>query len=202
MKKAKAILIALAAVIVVGGLLLFAGPVPEIEKGIGPLQPVFIGLSALAGIILLVIFIKNIRAMMRSAAAGLASVITVVVAGSLVFILVYVSWPAEIALKVDLLRSVLIASLVLVGFVGFMLIRLIRGDGDLSAKLGISDAGMAKFRIFILRSAALGCLALVAIVVYFLTEEINLFFIAWLFFLLQLGLLIFSLIFTRIMIFR
>ena len=49
MKKAKVILLGLVAVIVIGGLLLFAGPAPEIEKGIGPLQPVYIGLSALAG---------------------------------------------------------------------------------------------------------------------------------------------------------
>jgi hypothetical protein len=151
-EKAKAILIAVIAVIVIGGLLLFASPAPQIEKGIGPLQPVFIGLSALVGVILLVIFIKNIRAIIRSAAAGLASVITVIV------------------------------------------------TGGLDAKLGISDAGMAKFRTFILRSAALGCLALVAIVVYFLTDEVNLFFIAWLFFILQLGLLVFPLIFARIMI--
>jgi len=201
-KKAKAILIVLAAVIVSGGLLIFASPAPQIEKGIGPLKPVFIGLSALVGVILLVIFVKNIRAIIQATAAGLASVITIVVAGGLVLVLVYVSWPAEIALKADLLRSVLIASLVLLGFVSFMFIRLIRGGGDLSAKLGISDAGMAKFGIFILRSAALGCLTLLAIVVYFLTDEVNLFFIAWLFFILQLGLLVFPLIFSRIMIFR
>ena len=200
MRKAKVILLGLVTVIVIGGLLLFASPAPEMKKGIGPLKPVIIALSALAGLILLVIFLKNIRAIIRSAAAGLPSIITVVVAGGLVLILVYVSWPAEIAMKVELLRSVLVASLALAGFVGIMPIKLIRGDGDLSVKLGISDTGITKLRNFILRSAALGCLTLVAIVVYFITDEVNLFFIAWLFFILQLGLLIFPLILARVII--
>ena len=202
MKKAKSILLGLVAIIIIGGLLLFAGPAPEVEMGIGPLQPVYIVLAALAGMALLAIFIINIKTIMRSAVAGLPSIIAVVVAGALVFILVYVSWPVEIAMKVELLRSVLIASLALLGFVGIMLIKLIRGDGDLSVKLGISDIGIAKLRAFIYRSAALGCLTLVAIAVYFITDEVNLFFIAWLFFILQLGLLISPLLFSRIIIFR
>ncbi len=202
MKKAKVIILGLVSVIVIGGLLFFASPAPEMEKGIGPLQPVYIGLLALAGIVLLVVFIKNIRAIIWSAVDSLPSVITVLVAGGLVLILVYVSWPVEIAMKVELLRSVLIASLVLVCFVGIMLIRLIRGDGDLSIALGISDSGITKLRTFVYRSAALGCLTLAAIAVYFITDEVNLFFIAWLFFILQLGLLVFPLVFAKIIIFR
>lgn len=200
MKKAKAILLGLVAIIIIGGLLLFAGPAPEVEKGIGPLQPVYIVLAVLAGMALLAIFIINIKTIMRSAVAGLPSIIALVVAGALVFILVYVSWPVEIEMKAELLRSVLIASLALVAFVG-IIIRLIRGDVDLNVKLGISEIGITKLKTFIYRSAALGCLALVAIVVYFISGETNLFFIAWLFFILQLGLLIFPLMFARIMIF-
>jgi len=200
LKKAKAILLGLVAIIIIGGLLLFAGPAPEVEKGIGPLQPVYIVLAVLAGMALLAIFIINIKTIMRSAVAGLPSIIALVVAGALVFILVYVSWPVEIEMKAELLRSVLIASLALVAFVG-IIIRLIRGDVDLNVKLGISEIGITKLKTFIYRSAALGCLALVAIVVYFISGETNLFFIAWLFFILQLGLLIFPLMFARIMIF-
>jgi hypothetical protein len=200
LKKAKVILLGLVAIIIIGGLLFFAGPAPEVEEGVGPLQPVYIVLAALAGIILLAVFIINIKTIMRSAVAGFPSIIAVVVAGALVFILVYVSWPVEIEMKAELLRAVLIASLALVAFVG-VIIRLIRGDVDLNVKLGISDIGITKLKTFIYRSAALGCLALVAIVVYFISGETNLFFIAWLFFTLQLGLLIFPLMLARIMIF-
>lgn len=202
MKKAKAIVLALVAGITVGLLFFLGSPVPEMEKGIGPLQPVYIVLSALAGIILLVIFVKYFKAIMRSVVDNLRSIITIVVAGVLVFMLVYVSWPVEIAMKVELLRSVFIASLALVGFVTVIPVRLIRSDGDFSAKLGISDIGIKNLRTAIYRSAALGCLAILAIVLYFIIDEINLFFIAWLFFILQLGLLIFPLIFARIIVFR
>lgn len=202
MKIAKVVLLGFVAVIVIGGLLLFASPTPEIEKGIGPSQPLYIGLSALAGIILLVALIKNIRAIIRSVVDGLPSIITVAVAGGLVFLLVYVSWPVEVAMKVDFLRAMLVASLVLVGFGGIVLFRLIRGDGDLSVKLGISEAGITKLRTFLYRSAALGCLTLAAIAGYFMSDEVNLFFIAWLFLILQLGLLVFPLVLARIMIFR
>lgn len=104
-------------------------------------------------------------------------------------------------MKIELLRSVFIASLALVGFVTVIPVRLIRDEG-FSTKLGISDIGIKKLRSSIYRSAALGCLAIVAIVLYFILNEINLFFTAWLLFILQLGLLIFSLKFARVIIFR
>jgi hypothetical protein len=201
LKKVKNIVVAVVVTVTLGLLLFFSSPAPEIEKGIGPLPPLDIGLSALAGVILLVIFLKNIKVIIRSVVDSLPSIITIVVASGLVLILVYVSWPAEITMKVELLRSMLIASLVLVGSVGVILSRLIRGDGTLSAKLGMSEIGITKLRTFIYRSAALGCLTLVAIVANLITGELNLFFIAWLFFILQLGLLIFPLMLAKVIIF-
>ena len=201
-KTIKAVIRITIAVVVVGVLLYFMGSAPETGEGIETLGTIGIGLSALAGIILLVIFIEYFKAIMRSVVDNLTSIITVVGAGVLVFMLVYVSWPVEIAMKVKLLRSVFIASLALVGFVTVIPVRLIRSDGDFSAKLGISDIGIKNLRTAIYRSAALGCLAILAIVLYFIIDEINLFFIAWLCFILQLGLLIFPLIFARIIVFR
>ena len=66
----------------------------------------------------------------------------------------------------------------------------------------ISYVGVRKLKGFICRSATLGCLAAVAIVVHFIIGEINLFFIAWMLFIMQLGLLVFSLAFARIIVFR
>ena len=202
MKKAKVIILAVVAVVAVGLLLFFASPVPEVERGVGLLRPIGIGLSALAGIILLVIFIKRIKAIIRSVVDNLPSIITVVAAGALVFMLVYVTWPIEMAMKVELLRSVLIASLALVGFASVILVELIRGNGGFIVKLGVSDLGIRKLRALLSRSAVLGGLTILAIMVYFVVFEINIFFVAWIFFILQLALLIFPLAFARIMVLR
>lgn len=202
MKKAKAIILAIVAVIVTGGLLYFASPAPVMEEGIETLRPLYIVLSALAVVILLVAFIKYIKAIKRSVVDNFPSIVTVIVAGALIFILIYFNWPVEIAMKVELLWSVLAASLVLVVFISIILIKLIWGSGGLPEKLGISDIGIRKLKAFIYRSTAFGCLTVVAIAVYFIISEINLFFIAWVFFILQLGLLIFSLISARIIVFR
>ena len=202
MKKAKAIILAIVAVIITGGLLYFASPAPVTEKGIEILRPLYIVLSALAVVILLVAFIKYIKAIKRSVVDNLPSIVTVIAAGALIFILTYFSWPIEIAMKVELLWSVLAASLVLVVFISIILIKLIRGSGGLPEKLGISDIGIRKLKAFTCCSAAFGCLTVVAIAVYFIIGEINLFFVAWVFFILQLGLLVFSLIFARIIVFR
>ena len=201
MDKAKVILLGSVTVIIIGGLLFFGGPTPEAERGTGTLKPVHIVLAALAGVALLAIFVANIKKITRAVVAGLPSIIAVIVAGGLVFLLVFVSWPAEVEMKRELSWSVLIASLALVAFV-VVIIRIVRGDADLGVKLGISDAGITKLKTFSYRSAALGCLALGAIVVYLMVGEINLFFIAWLFFILQLGLLVFPLMLARVMIFN
>lgn len=200
MAKAKAIILAVVAVIAIGLLLFFASPVPEVARGVELLRPMAIALSVLAGIFLLVIFIKYIKAIMRSAAANLPSIVTVVAAGALVFMLVYVTWPIEMALKVELLRSVLIASLALVVFASVMLVELICGSGGLLVKPGVSGAGVRQLRGLLSRSAILGCLTVLAIMVYFVVFEINIFFVAWIFFILQLALLIFPLALVRIMV--
>ncbi|MGB2876415.1 MAG: hypothetical protein WBB97_00050 [Dehalococcoidales bacterium] len=202
MKKAKAIILAIVVVIVTGGLLYFASPAPATEKGIGILRPLYIVLSALAVIILLVAFIKYIKAIKRSVVDNLPLIAAVIAAGALIFILTYFSWPVEIAMKVELLWSVLAASLALVVFISVILVELIRGNGGLAEKLGISDIGIRKLKTFIYRSAAFGCLTVAAIVVYFIIDGINIFFIAWILFILQLGLLVFPLIFARIIVFR
>jgi len=201
-KKAKVIILAVVAVVAVGLLLFFASPVPEVERGVGLLRPIAIGLSAMAGIILLGIFIKRIKAIIRSVVDNLPSIITVVAAGALVFMLVYVTWPIEMAMKVELLRSALIASLALVGFASVILVELIRGNGGFIVKLGVSDLGIRKLRALMSRSAVLGGLTILAIMVYFVVFEINIFFVAWIFFILQLALLIFPLAFARIMVLR
>jgi len=202
LKKAKAIILAIVAVIITGGLLYFASPAPVTEKGIEILRPLYIVLSALAVVILLVAFIKYIKAIKRSVVDNLPSIVTVIAAGALIFILTYFSWPIEIAMKVELLWSVLAASLVLVVFISIILIKLIRGSGGLPEKLGISDIGIRKLKAFTYCSAAFGCLTVVAIAGYFIINEINIFFVAWMFFILQLGLLVFSLVFARIIVFR
>ena len=202
MKKAKAIILAIVAVIVTGGLLYFASPAPATEKGIEILRPLYIVLSALAVVILLAAFVKYIKAIKRSVVDNLPSIVAIIAAGALIFFLTYFSWPIEMAMKVELLWSVLAASLVLVVFISIILIELIRGSSGLPDKLGISDIGIRKLKTFICRSAAFGCLTVVAIAVYFIVGEINIFFMAWIFFILQLGLLVFPLIFARIIVFR
>ncbi|MGB2826945.1 MAG: hypothetical protein WBC50_01920, partial [Dehalococcoidales bacterium] len=149
MKKAKAIILAIVVVIVTGGLLYFASPAPATEKGIGILRPLYIVLSALAVIILLVAFIKYIKAIKRSVVDNLPLIAAVIAAGALIFILTYFSWPVEIAMKVELLWSVLAASLALVVFISVILVELIRGNGGLAEKLGISDIGIRKLKTFI-----------------------------------------------------
>ena len=198
----KNIVVTVAVVIIVGLILFFPSPDSEMERGIGSLQLGYIVLSVLAGIILLVMFIKYFQAIKRFVLTDFPSIITIAVAGALVFMLVHISWPVEIAMKAELLWSVLVASLALAGFVTVISLRLIRGDEDFRTKLGISEVGMKNLRTFICRSAALGCLTILAVVLYFIIGEANLFFIAWLFFILQLGLLIFPLISARIMVFR
>jgi hypothetical protein len=198
----KNIVVTVAVVIIVGLILFFPSPDSEMERGIGSLQLGYIVLSVLAGVILLVMLIRYFQAIKRLVLTDFPSIVTIAAAGALVFMLVHISWPVEIAMKAEFLWSVLVASLALAGFVAVIPLRLIRGEGDFRAKLGISEIGMENLRTFLYRSAALGCLTILAIVLYFIIGEANLFFIAWLLFILQLGLLISPLIFARIMVFR
>jgi len=201
-KKAKSIILTIIVVISVGGLLFFASPAPETEKGIELLRYIYIVLAALAGIILLVILIKYIKAIIRSITGNLPSVIAAVAAGLLAYILFFFDWPAEIAMKIELLKSVLLASLALVGFVSIMLIELIHGNEDLTGKLGMSHSKIKKLKVQLCCSIAFGCSAILVIMVYFILFDINIIYVAWILFLLQLLLLILSLLFAKIMVLR
>ena len=200
--KAKAVVLAIFAVVVMGGLLYFASPAPVIESGIRILRPLYIALSTLAALILLVVFTKYGKAIRRLVADGLPSMVVIIAAGVLFFILTYFDWPIEVAMKAEMLWSVMTASLVLAAFVSVILTGMICGDGGLAEKLGISDTGIRHLKAFICRSAIFGCLTVVAVAAYFIVGEINLFFIAWILFVLQLGLLVFPLVFARITVFR
>jgi hypothetical protein len=201
-KNTKNIISAVIIVIAVGVLLFFAGPSPEKEEGIKLLRLGSIVLSALAGIILLVVLVKYSKAIIRSIITNLPSVIAVTAAGLFACILFFVDWPVEIMMKVELLRSVLIASLALVGFVSIILIESIRGNGDFTERFGISSKGINKFKGFLGQSIFFGCLAILAILVYFVIYEINTIYMAWIFFLLQLALLIIPLLFAKIIVLR
>ena len=202
MGKAKAIIIAASVIAVTSVLLYFASPAPETEESIGIVRPLYIVLSVLAGIILLVAFIKYRKGIKRFFTDNVPSVVTIIAAGALIFILKYFDWPVEVAMKVEFLWSMLSTSLVLLIFISIVLIELIRGSENLIAKLGISSTGIRKLQACICRSAAFGCLTVAATIAYFILGGINLFFIAWILFALQLGLLVFPLMFTRIIIFR
>ena len=201
-KKAKSIILTIIIVILVGGLLFFASPAPETEEGPELLRYVYIASSALAGIVILVILIKYSGAIIRSVTGNLPPAIAFVAAGLLAYTLFFFDWPAEIAMKIELLKSVLIASLTLAGFVSVMLIDLIRSSDGSSGKPGISNSRIKKLRAQLCCSVALGCSAVLVTVVYFIVSGINIIYAAWILFSLQWLLLILSLLFARIMVLR
>ena len=201
MKNTKNIISAVIIVIAVGALLFFASPAPEKGEGIEQLRLIAIVISALAGIAILTFFIIHIRTIVRLAVTNLPLVITAVIAGLLVFILVYFDWPAEIVMKLELLQSVLFASLLLVGFVTVILIESILGD-DFTEKVGISSSAVQKFKVFLGQSISLGCLTTLVIMVYFVIYEMSIFYIAWILFVMQLSLLILPILFTKIAVLR
>ena len=202
MKNTKNIISAVIIVIAVGVLLFFASPAPEKGEGIEQLRLVAIVISALAGIILLVVFVKYNKAIIRSIITNLSAVIAVVAAGLFACILFFGDWPVEIMMKVELLRSVLIASLALVGFVIVLLLEIIRDNGGSNENLGMSDIGTKKSKVLICQSVTSGCFTILAIMVYFVIYEINIIYIAWIFFILQLVLLIIPLLFAKVIVLR
>jgi len=201
-KNTKNIISAVIIVIAVGALLFFASPAPEKGEGIEQLRLIAIVISALAGIVTLAFFVIHIRTIARLVVTNLPLVITAVIAGLLVFILVYFDWPAEIVMKSELLQSVLFASLLLVGFVSIIVVESIRGNGDFTERIGITGKGINKLKVFLGQSISLGCLTILAIMVYFVIYEPKLFYIVWVLFIMQLSLLIFPILFTRIAILR
>ena len=122
--------------------------------------------------------------------------------GALASIAYFINWPLGILYKIDLLRSVLIASTALVGFAGVFLIKIIQ-DGEIFVKeFGMSEKRMKNCRIFISWSIITGCLAILAVLFYFITYEIPFIVVTWLLFILQLELFIFPLIFAKVIVFR
>lgn len=202
MKNMGRIILAVVITIAVGTLLFFAGPPPEREGEVKLLQLVSIVLSSLAGIALLVVFIKYNKAIIRSIIVNLPSVIAVVAAGLFACILFFGDWPVEIMMKVELLRSVLIASLALVGFVIIILLEIIRNNSGSNGELGMSDIRTKKSRVLICQSVTFGCFTILAIMIYFVIYEINIIYVAWIFFILQLALLIIPLLFAKVIVLR
>ena len=90
----------------------------------------------------------------------------------------------------------------LVGFVVVILIESIRGTGDLTERFGITDKRGSKFEVFLGQSITLGCLTILVIMVYFVIFEPKLFYIAWVLFVMQLSLLIFPILLSKIAILR
>jgi hypothetical protein len=200
MKNTRNIILASIITIVVFVLLYFAEPAPGKGKSYELLRLVF--LSSLAAVIPLFIIVKYIKFIIRFAIANLPLVIAVLVAGLLISLLIFIDWPLEIAMKVELLRCVLITSLTLVGFAYIILIELARGRGDFDKEHLISGARIRPPRIFICFSMVLGSFAILASIVYFVIFDRNVIYLAWILFIMQLVLLILSLIFARIITLR
>ncbi|HEY50427.1 MAG TPA: hypothetical protein G4O20_01310 [Dehalococcoidia bacterium] len=200
MKNTGRIILAIVITITIGALLFFAGPPPEREGEVKLLQLVSNILSALAGIILLALFVKYNKAIIRSIITNLPLVIVVIVAGLFASIIFFGDWPVEIMMKVELLQSVLIATSALAGFVVIILPEMVRNNSGSNVKLGISDIRTKKLRVLICQSVTSGCFTILAIMVYFVIYEINIVYMAWVFFILQLALLIIPLLFARIIV--
>jgi len=122
--------------------------------------------------------------------------------GSLTVIAVVVDWNAGIEFKIDLLRSLLIVSTVLVGFAGIILFKLAKDRDVFIDKFGISEGRVKNLRILLSWSIIVGCIAILAVLFFFVTYEISLIICAWITLILQLAMFIFPLIFTKVIVFR
>ena len=114
----------------------------------------------------------------------------------------YICWPAGIEYKIVLLRALLIAATVLVGFSSIFLIKIIRDGERLVGEFVMSEKRMKNLRIFVSWSVVIGFLAILAVMFYFITYEIFLIMVAWVFFIGQLELFVLPLIFSKIAVFR
>lgn len=140
---------------------------------------------------------------MKKAIEILLRLLLVLVAiGAWGLIALYIYWPAGMEYKVNLLRSLLIASTALVGFSGIFLIKVARDGERLVRELGMSEKRVKNMRIFISWSIIIGFLTVLATMFYFVMYEIYLIMAAWVFFVVQLELFILPLIFSRILAFR
>jgi hypothetical protein len=141
--------------------------------------------------------------MMKKAIEILVKVFFVIIGiGVWGLIAVYIYWPAGIEYKINLLRSLLVASSALVGFNAIFLVKLIRDGERFIVELGMSERRMKNLRIFVSWSVIIGFLTILLVMFYFITYEINLIIAAWIFFIVQLELFILPLIFSRILAFH
>ncbi len=128
--------------------------------------------------------------------------LVLILIGAWALIAVFIDWWVGIEHKINLLRSLLIASTALVGFTGIFLTKIIRDNENFVKKIGMSESRMKACRLFLSWSIIIGCLAILAVMFYFIAYEISLIVAAWVFFILQLELFILPLVFARIVIFR
>jgi hypothetical protein len=200
MKNTRNIILAGAITVVLLVLLCFAEPAPEKGKSYELLRLVL--LPSLVAVILLVIIVKNIKPIIRFVIVNLPLVIAALVAGLLISLLTFIDWPAEIAMKAELLRCLLITSLALVGFACIILIGLTGDNDNFSEERGIFGTKISTLRIFICFSMALGGFTSLASIAYFVILHRNLIYLAWTLFIVQLVLLILSLLFIRVITLR
>jgi len=128
--------------------------------------------------------------------------LVIIAIGAWGLIAVYIYWPAGIEYKIDLLRSLLVASTALVGFTSIFLFKTISEGEKFVRELGISERKMKNLRIFLSWSVITGLLAILAVMFYFISYEISLIIVAWVLFILQLEVFVLPLIFTKIIAFR
>ena len=104
--------------------------------------------------------------------------------------------------KIALLRSLIIASTALAVFTSLILTKIARDGKKLGEKAGMSERRIKNCRIFSSLSVIIGCLIIFAVMFYFITYEISLIIMVWVFFIIQLELFILPLIFSKIFTFR
>jgi len=126
----------------------------------------------------------------------------IVAVGAWGLIAVYICWPAGIEYKINLLRSLLVASTALMGFTAILLFKTISEGERFVRELSISEKKMKNLRIFLSWSVIIGFLAILAVMFYFISYEISLIILAWVLFILQLESFVLPLIFTKIISFR
>jgi len=132
----------------------------------------------------------------------LKTLLVLVALGAWGLIALYIYWPAGTEYKINLLRSLLIASTALVGFTAIFLIKIVREGERLVREFGISEKRMKNLRIFISWSVIIGFVSIVAVMFYFVMYEVFLITVAWVAFVVQLELYVLPLIFSRILTFR
>lgn len=140
--------------------------------------------------------------MKRAIEILLKTLLVLVALGAWGLIALYIYWPAGMEYKINLLRSLLIASTALVGFTAIFLIKIVREGERLVREFGISEKRMKNLRIFISWSVIIGFVSIVAVMFYFVMYEVFLITVAWVAFVVQLELYILPLIFSRILTFR